>query len=204
MSLIEKAQAIAHEAHDSILQKRKYSNEPYWVHTDEVARIVTEVLKQKNGGVLSDSDAEIVQAAHLHDIFEDVTPKNTFYSFDFILKEFGRRVYNLVRELTDVYTKENYPASNRAMRKKEELARIYKISNEGKTIKLADVISNTASIVENDKDFAKVYLREKLDLLPALVGGDSTLLAKASAQLIESYQKLGMTIPQIVAPANRA
>ncbi|HET8688145.1 MAG TPA: hypothetical protein VFM18_16035, partial [Methanosarcina sp.] len=48
-------------------------------------------------------------------------------------------------------------------------------SPQAKTIKLADLIDNTSSIVEHDKDFAKIYLAEKKLLLEVLHDGDMKL-----------------------------
>jgi GrpB-like predicted nucleotidyltransferase (UPF0157 family) len=52
---------------------------------------------------------------------------------------------------------------------------------EAKTVKLADLISNTQSIVKYDPKFAKIYLEEKRRLLTVLGDGDATLFARASA-----------------------
>jgi guanosine-3',5'-bis(diphosphate) 3'-pyrophosphohydrolase len=198
MSLIAKAQEFAHDAHDSILQKRKYSNEPYWVHTDAVAAMVEQVFREANAGQLSATHEKAVAAAHLHDVLEDVFPKNQHFSHDLILKEFGREVLDMVKHLTDVYTKESYPSYNRAQRKKMERDRIAQLSPDIQTVKLADLICNTESIVAQDPDFAKVYLKEKFQLLPALVNGNSGLLARASAQTLEGFAKLGLQVPTIV------
>lgn len=184
---IEKAKQYAHDAHDSIEQKRKYTGEPYWVHTDAVADIVTQA-----GGTES-----MIVAAHLHDVLEDVRPtdKTGYYQAHVIGSLFGEDVLRLVWELTDVYTKEHRPAWNRAQRKEEELKRIAKISVEAKTIKLADIINNTDSILEHDKDFGRVYIRELLKLIPYLSEGNSHLLNIASSQIIAGCQTLGVDIP---------
>jgi guanosine-3',5'-bis(diphosphate) 3'-pyrophosphohydrolase len=200
LDLVKKAQQIAHDAHDSILHKRKYSGEPYWVHTDEVAEIVTAALKEERpDGILLPEDYATIAGAHGHDIYEDVTPVNDFFSRDFIIEELGSDVDFVILELTDVFTKENYRTMNRAERKKSERDRISAISNRSKTVKLADLISNTKSIVANDPDFARVYIKEKMELLASLVGGNSNLLARASQQVIDSCSTLGLTIPTITA-----
>jgi len=188
MTLREKAKQFAHEAHDSIGQKRKYNDEPYWVHTDAVAETVASVLP---------SDEEAIAAAHLHDVVEDVFPLNKEYSIFRITREFGERVAQLVTELTDVYTKEAWPKLNRATRKSLERERVAKISVTGKTIKLADFLDNTASIVKDDKDFAQVYLKEKLALLPYLSDGNPQLLQRVSMQTIAACAECGIEIPVI-------
>ena len=62
-NLIAKAKLFAHNAHDSINQRRKYTDQPYWVHTDAVADTVAAY-----GGT-----ATMVAAANLHDVLEDVS-----------------------------------------------------------------------------------------------------------------------------------
>ena len=190
MTRIEQAQEYAHKAHDSIGQKRKYTGEPYWVHTDAVAALVA-----AHGGT-----EDMVIAAHLHDVLEDVWPINKGYPYSAqeIMTLFCDAVMDMVIGLTDVYTHERYPKMKRNERKQKERERIAIEPPFTKTIKLADLINNTESIVAHDPDFAKVYLREKLALLPVLSDGNSELLQRASMQTIEAMQKLHLTIPVIV------
>lgn len=63
---------------------------------------------------------------------------------------------------------------------------------EGKTIKLADLISNSKSICEHDKDFAKVYIKEKELLLEVLTEGDPTLYAQAKDIVEKAKKELGI------------
>lgn len=185
--IIEQAQRFAHAAHDAIGQVRKYTGEPYWVHTDAVAATVESV-----GGTDS-----MICAAHLHDVLEDVASTRPEFGPHQIEVLFGEGVLALVQDLTDEYTKENFPKLNRAQRKARERERIGSISVEAKTIKLADLINNTESIVAHDPDFARVYLREKLEILPYLSDGNSTLLNRASVQTMVACSVLGIQIPII-------
>ena len=59
-------------------------------------------------------------------------------------------------------------------------------SREVQTIKVADLIDNTPSIVEHDPDFARVYLREKRDLLNVLTLADQGLVDRAWTLLREA------------------
>ena len=187
MTLIEKAQRLAHEAHDSIGQKRKYTGEPYWVHPDAVAATVAQV-----GG-----DENMVIAAYLHDVREDVFPLKPQYDAQWIWREFNDDVMDRVLDLTDVYTKVRYPKMNRAQRKALEHERLSIIPPRSQTIKLADMIDNTESIVAHDKDFARVYLREAMDTLGILSDGNPVLLQRLSMQLLAGFASLGLTIPMI-------
>lgn len=173
MTRIEKARQMAHEAHASIDQQRKYTGEPYAVHPDAVAATV-----QKHG--LSE---DAICAAYLHDVIEDVFPVNPKYDTYWIALEMGERVARIVTELTDVYTREAWPDCNRAKRKALERERVGGISYEAKSVKLADFLDNVGSIASADKDFALVYLQEKRDMLPFLVGGCATLLQEAQQVL---------------------
>jgi len=59
-------------------------------------------------------------------------------------------------------------------------------SREVQTIKVADLIDNTPSIVQHDPDFARVYLREKRDLLNVLTLADQDLVDRAWTVLREA------------------
>ena len=198
MTLIEKAKDFSHRAHDSIGQKRKYTGEPYWVHTDAVAAHVAEL-----GG-----DENTVAAAHLHDYLEDVIPElnkrgeiEKLLAFEKEYDEtFPQPVKDMVIELTDVYIKETYPQYNRKQRKALEMERLGKTSPESMTIKLCDLINNTASIVAHDRDFAVVYLGEKLSVLPYLADGSPRALQQASLQVIAGHMTLGISLPTLAAP----
>lgn len=87
--------------------------------------------------------------------------------------------------LTDVSKKED---GNRKQRKLIDRNQTAMASPEAKTIKLADLISNTKSIVQYDSSFAKVYMAEKRLLLQVLKEGNGNLYTMAK-DLLESYYK---------------
>ncbi len=93
---------------------------------------------------------------------------------------FGKRVRDIVEALTDVPTVEGGP--NRKARKAMDRARIALADADVHTIKAADLIDNTSSIVEFDPKFAKVYLAEKALLLEVLTKADPKLLARAKGE----------------------
>lgn len=181
---ILESKEFAHAAHDSIGQKRKYTGEPYWVHTDEVAQIIHD-LSADLGLYIS---AEIV--SHLHDVVEDV---NVYpYNLLGIKQRFGLLVGDWVESLTDKYTSKNYPNLNRAERKVLEANRLSNTHPWVQTIKVADLINNTESIIEHDPNFAKTYLKEKEYLLSMLKGADPILLKRAKKQLTRAKKKLNI------------
>lgn len=60
-----------------------------------------------------------------------------------------------------------------------------------KTIKLADIISNSKSILEHDWEFARVYLKEKMALLRVLEDGDVRLWEEAYEIVQNGLEQLG-------------
>jgi (p)ppGpp synthase/HD superfamily hydrolase len=167
MNLVEKAKLVAATAHLAVKQTRKYSDEPYIVHPEEVAAMVATVPHTP----------EMLAAAWLHDSVED-----TGVTLEFLDAVFGTEVTSLVEWLTDV----EHPGKNRATRKKLSCERWFYAPDEAKTIKLADILSNFKDIAEKDHNFAQVYFRELHDLLPNLRGGDATLMARAR-EMLEKY-----------------
>jgi (p)ppGpp synthase/HD superfamily hydrolase len=165
MEIVKKARAFAIAAHCATAQLRKYTNEPYWVHPEEVARIV---------GTVPHSH-EMIAAAWLHDVVED-----TGVTIEVIRVEFGEQVAELVGWLTDVSRPEQ---GNRATRKAIDRAHTAMAPKDAQTIKLADLISNTRSIMEHDADFAKTYLAEKRLLLEVMTKGDPVLMRMAQEQI---------------------
>lgn len=165
--LISKAELFAIRAHGE--QKRKYTGEPYVNHTMAVATLVDYVTC---------GDQEMVAAAILHDTIEDTDVEKPE-----LVKRFGQRVADLVEEVSDVSRLED---GNREERKAIDREFLAYVSSEAKTIKLADLIDNTKSIVPHDPGFAKVYMEEKRKLLQVLTMGDHGLWLWANA-LVEEY-----------------
>lgn len=151
-------------------QDRKYLHTPYISHPIAVMEIVREVS----------GDESILIAAVLHDVVED-----TLIGLDQIKGEFGDRVANLVDWLTDKSKPED---GNRATRKEIDRDHIAASPPAAKTIKLADLIHNTGSIVKYDQDFARVYMKEKELLLDVLKDGDPILWERARS-IVQSYQE---------------
>ncbi len=152
-------------------QKRKYTKEPYINHPLSVAGIVS----------LVSDDYSIIAAAILHDTVED-TP----VTINEISAWFGSRIAEIVGEVTDI---SKLSDGNRAIRKEIDRQHLSKASPEGQTIKLADLIHNTHSILEYDKKFAKVYMAEKRKLLEVLVRGNPALYWKANAIVCEYFNE---------------
>lgn len=178
--LEKQAREYAHEAHDSIGQMRKYGGLKYWTHTDAVA----DLLKQYG-------ESEEVQAGgDLHDVVEDVYPKNQKYSLEDIRNKFGDEVTKYVKETTNVFTSDSYPNMNRAKRKHAEHDRLGTISKGAKAIKLADIAHNVEGIVDHNPGFAKVFLAEKSQALVYLRDGNPGLYKLAVRRVADEIAKL--------------
>ena len=173
-SLVEMAYAFAAEHHGAVGQKRKYTGEPYIAHPIAVAGIVASVAHTE----------EMLAAALLHDTVED-----TNATLEQIEEMFGAGVSALVGWLTDVSKPED---GNRATRKALDREHTACAPAAAQTIKLADLIDNTRSIVAHDPAFAKTYLAEKALLLDVLSKGDASLMARARNDLERALQTLDL------------
>lgn len=172
MEIVERARIFATAAHAAVGQVRKYTIEPYINHPAEVVGILS---------AIQPSD-EMLAAAWLHDVVED-----TRVPLAVIRQEFGHDIAYMVSGLTDIST----PAmGNRAFRKAVDRAHIAQHWSSTKTVKLADLISNTRSITKHDPTFAKVYMAEKRELLKVLTDGDHRLWAEANS-IVEAYYGTG-------------
>lgn len=167
--LVQRAILFATEAHQG--QTRKYTGEPYIVHPLEVMEIVKTVPHTP----------EMLAAAVLHDVVED-----TDVTLSDIWNEFGYKVRQLVADLTDISVPSD---GNRKARKHLDLIHTAKAIPQSKTVKLADLISNSKSITEHDPKFAKVYMKEKAALLKVLTEGDPTLYAQAK-KIVDDYYSI--------------
>ncbi|MGB8665106.1 MAG: HD domain-containing protein [Serratia inhibens] len=161
-TLVERARRYATKAHAAIDQRRKYTNDPYIVHPQAVMEIVSSVPHSE----------AMLAAAWLHDTVED-TPT----TLGDIATHFGPQVAELVGMLTNV---SGAGGGNRFERKNRDRRHSAGASPQAKTIKLADLIDNTRSLLEYDSHFARTYLIEKQRLLEVLTEGDPTLWRQAS------------------------
>lgn len=168
--LVARARAFATWAHRA--QVRKYTGEPYIAHPAAVVSIVKTVPH----------DQAMLAAAWLHDMVED-----TEVGLPEIVERFGYDVAALVSDLTDTSVPSD---GNRAARRAIDREHTANASARAQTIKLADLLDNTRTIVAHDPAFAKVYLEEKEALLSVLTKGDSDLWRLANQQLVAAKRML--------------
>jgi guanosine-3',5'-bis(diphosphate) 3'-pyrophosphohydrolase len=157
--LAYRAMIFAREAHRN--QRRKYTGNPYSDHLAEVAGIVASVLPTDDA----------IATAWLHDCIEDQAVAR-----ETLEEMFGPMVAGGVHFLSD--TEEG----NRAERKRASCLRLSAAPAWVQTIKVADLISNTSSIVMHDPQFSVVYLAEKKAMLDVLTQADPRLVDIARRQ----------------------
>lgn len=165
-SLSYKAMMFAREVHKD--QVRKYTGNPYVDHLAEVAGIAMSA----GWRYPVPHPDKFMAVCWLHDCIEDQN-----VTWDDLVVEFDGRVADAVLLLSDL------EKGNRAERKAASRERLSKAPGWVQTIKCADLISNTSSIVKHDLDFAKVYLEEKRLLLDVLTDADPDLRALAMSMV---------------------
>lgn len=166
--LVQEALMLAIKAHDG--QRRKYTGEPYSIHPIGVSKIVETV----------DHTPEMIAAALLHDVVED-TP----VTFREIKDQFGSVVAEYVHYCTNVSEKDD---GNRKFRKKMDADHFALGPAESQTIKVADLIHNSQTIIPLDqKFFHKAYKYEKQYMMDVLTKADPILKGQAQEMLDESW-----------------
>jgi (p)ppGpp synthase/HD superfamily hydrolase len=136
--IIQKAINIASEKH--LGQKRKADGLPYIVHPFAVAWILSNYT----------DDEDVIAAGLLHDTLEDVAG----YRFDDIKKDFGDRVANIVKEVSEdkdpnIITDEKATWEDR---KRKYLKHLQVASREAMLVCCADKIHNLSSLLDVYKE----------------------------------------------------
>lgn len=166
LPILNAAMVFAEKAHQG--QVRKYTNEPYICHPMAVMGLVYSITNIE----------DMLCVAVLHDVVEE-----TDYTIENICDRFGLSISNMVFDLTDISKPED---GNRGIRKAIDRLHTQEASKEAKTIKLADLIDNTKSIIFFDPNFARVYIHEKKRLLGVLTEGNP-ILYKIATGLVNKY-----------------
>lgn len=165
-------------------QTRKYSGEPYIVHPLAVAQLVCDAVTQEsvaaNLTVTSGAARAAIGAALLHDVVEDTCC--TFEMLDMLVDGATAHMHDkthvcgyvldAVAAMTDPETHADGNRKKRHQMKCDRFKRATScdtiLSAIVRTVKLADLIDNSRSIIERDSKFAKVYMHEMGDMLDAL------------------------------------
>lgn len=163
MSIAFEAMVFARKIHAE--QVRKYTFNPYFDHLAEVAGIAMST-GWNHAQIHPD---KFMAVCWLHDCMED----QGVTRLQLLRIGMPEDVVQGVEWLSDL------EEGNRVTRKAASRARLAQAPNWVQTIKLADLISNTSSIVRHDPKFAETYLKEKQALLDVLTKGDARLHAIA-------------------------
>jgi (p)ppGpp synthase/HD superfamily hydrolase len=157
MSIIRQAAQMARDLHQG--QKRA-GGRPYIEHPMRVAGMVTMLDDEHLPATIDDN---MIAAAWLHDVYEDthLSPPLLSYRFNFTLGRY-------VKELTNRFTKKDYPRLNRKMRKAAETMRLADVSPQAQIIKLCDRIDNLQTINEKGDKFSLTFCAESIALAEVL------------------------------------
>ena len=123
-------------------------------------------------------DEELIIAAYLHDTIED-----TETTFEEILKEFGKRVTVLVKELTS--DKSKYSKLNKG---DYLLKKMNKMSDEALLIKLCDRLDNISGHPNEPDKFVRIYMEQTEYILNNLER-NLTLIHKEIIKMIQDKLK---------------
>ncbi len=158
-------------------QVRKYIPRPYMMHPFKVMKRCSRFT----------SEFSVLAAALLHDVLEDTeVSRDEMFAFLQTVTDnhTAEKILNIVVELTDIYTVENFPHLDRKTRKMMESARLEQISSEAQIIKYADIMDNTNEIVQCDPHFALTYLQECRMYLDKMVKGHFELYKLAVQKVV--------------------
>lgn len=130
MRLVHEAKRFALR-HHARQRRPNASDEPFALHLAEVAAAVSD----------EGWPEAVVAAAWLHDVVED-----TGVGIDAVRSAFGRDVAAIVAGLTDP---PDWAALPLPERKRHQVARVARMADEVKVVKLADQLSNVRSVVDD-------------------------------------------------------
>jgi (p)ppGpp synthase/HD superfamily hydrolase len=142
-------------------QQRKYTGEKYIIHPAAVALAVN----KSNGSV------EMEAAAWLHDTLED-----TDLTYREIVILCGTEVANLTLGCTDIITR----GLKREFRLEKNIMHVKNGDERVQQIKMFDMLDNVKTIKDYDKPFAKIWIREKLEMIKAMDNLDRKILTNLS------------------------
>lgn len=132
---IQKAIYVATHQHRD--QKRKHKEVPFIVHPFSVAWILSEQV----------NDVDIIAAALLHDVVEDTEG----YTFHDMQKDFGKKVVDIVKSVTEDKT---LPWRER---KEKYMDGLKEASQEALMLCVADKIHNLASLREEIEENGGIH-----------------------------------------------
>lgn len=175
MNLIEKAKAIAYEAHKGV--KRKVSGDPYIVHPERVANKVAS---------LAGTNEEDVAAAWLHDVIEDageglaeeVKVELKAQYTQRIKDECGVVVLGLVQELTFPTEGTEWIKKPRAEKNVIRFKQIREMTQRAQRIKMVDRWDNLQDMEGAARNWLAKMVDESWTLLDICKDADPAMAAE--------------------------
>ena len=156
--IVEIARDFARARHEGQLRDE---GGPYFTHPEAVATILREH---------GHADPELIAAAYLHDVVED-----TDTSIEEIRASFGDKVAGLVSEVT----REKPPDSTFEQRQRALLQECRQMSQDARTIKLADRLHNLSTMNRAWPRWKiERYLNATNDLLDILADAEPAIAAR--------------------------
>lgn len=150
--IYEKALYYATKVHEGKFRKG-IRKDPYIVHPIEVSNLVYKYLIDTNKDI-----SKLRVVALLHDTIEDCDDKEkTKKEIESI---FGTDIYNLVMELTSDKTLQKEMGKTKYL-----IHKIKNMSEDAKTLKLLDRLSNIKGLKYVDENFKNKYIFETLDII---------------------------------------
>lgn len=143
-SKIQKAIRRASLLHEG--QKRKCDGSPYVTHLFGVALILSHYVE----------DEDVVVAGIMHDVLEDVLREK--YDDEKMRREFGERVYKIVKEVTEDKDPEEEQIKSQEMwlaRKQQYVDNLKNDSQEALFVAAADKIHNLLSMLESHEKYGE-------------------------------------------------
>lgn len=149
-------------------QRRKGEDqEPYINHLMEVSEILAQFT----------DDQDVIVAGMLHDTLED-----TETTYEELVKEFGTKIANVVREVTDDRT------LPKVERKRLQVQNAPHKSDQAKMIKIADKISNLRSIINSPPaNWNNARKREYFDWAKQVADASSGVCTYLDTLFIKTY-----------------
>lgn len=174
---IREAYQFASAAHGAKGQVRKYTGLPYISHAVNVAMLLNSVSQDKMGNVT------LVSSGLLHDVLED-----TALTTDDLKHFFSQLTVELVESVSNPSVK--FPDLPRYERKKMDREALIGKGYGTHTLKLADVIDNSLTVVDFDPLYAQTSVAEARLLIDVLSDGDSRLLSIANEINEDNFARL--------------
>lgn len=166
--LVNDALMLAISSHKN--RYRKYTGELYVTHPIAVSKIIERV----------NHTPEMVAAALLCDVVDYAG-----VSLNFIYDKFGEKVSMYVHYCTNISEKKD---GNREFRRKMDIDHFALGPKESQTIKIADMLHNTSSIIKYDqKFFHSTYKYETQYMVKVLTKADPILIEQAHAMLYDAW-----------------